>query len=55
MIDTNMSMQTITAYKYYIVDNLTKQPLVSGDGTNGTICISDLLNEFSEQMKKPQI
>ncbi len=55
MVSTNMSMQTITAYKYYIVDNLTKQPLVSGDGTNGTICIRNLLDEFSEQMKKPQI
>lgn len=51
----NIAMQTITAYKYRIIHIKTKQPLLSGDGTGGTLCISELLNEFAIFMKKTRI
>lgn len=51
----NVSMQTITAYKYRIIDTKSRQPLTSGDGTNGTIDIVALLGEFAVFMEKTQI
>lgn len=50
----NMAMQTITAYKYKIL-TAKGEPLVSGDGENGTVSIGSLLEEFAVFMKKPRI
>lgn len=51
----NMSMQTITAYKYRIINTKTKEPITSGDGTNDTVDIAKLLDEFSSFMKRTQL
>ena len=39
--------QTITTYRYRIIDVKSQQPLMSGDGAEGTLCVADLLNEFA--------
>ena len=51
----NMSMQTITAYKYRIINTKTKEPITSGDGSNDTADIAKLLDEFSSFMKRTQL
>lgn len=51
----NMSMQTITAYKYRIINTKTKEPITSGDGTNDTVDIAKLLDEFSSFMERTQL
>lgn len=51
----NVSMQTITAYKYRIIDTKSRQPMPSGDSTNGSIDIVALLSEFAVFMEKTQI
>ena len=51
----DMSMQTITAYKYRIIDTKTKEPIVSGDGSNDTIDIAQLLSDFSSFMERTQL
>jgi len=48
-------MQTITAYRYRIIDTKSRQPMTSGDGTDGTINIVALLDEFAVYMEKTQI
>ena len=53
-MDNISYMQTLTAYKYKIIDVNTKEPLISGDGSNGTIDIHKLLMEFSAYMEKTQ-
>lgn len=51
----NVSMQTITAYRYRIIDAKSRQPMPSGDGTDGTIDIVALLDEFAVYMEKTKI
>ena len=54
-MSNNMAMQTITAYKYKITNTKEKEPLVSGDGTNGTISICKLLEDFAAYMKRTHL
>lgn len=51
----NISMQTITAYKYRIINTKTKEPIISGDGSNDTVDIANLLDEFSAFMERTQL
>lgn len=48
-------MQTITAYKYKVINTKEKDPLVSGDGTKGTISICKLLEDFAAYMERTQL
>lgn len=48
-------MQTITAYKYRIVNTKTKEPLISGDGFGDTVDMAKLLDEFSSFMERTQL
>lgn len=47
-------MQTITAYKYSFRKLRDNTPIISGDGTLGTVNVKELLLGFSEYAKKPK-
>lgn len=50
-----VSMQTITAYRYRLIDVRSRQTVPSGDGTDGTADIAALLDAFAAYMEKTRL
>lgn len=48
-------MQTLTAYKYKIINKENSQPMIAGNGELGTINVEKLLLDFSIYMSRIQV